>query len=212
MPSRAFSKFENKMLLDVDRLIESHTALSHDGRGRHSLGHITRSGVFLLCAAWELYIEELAEEIAATLAHRALAPNDLPLGAQKELSKMVRAHKNDLKPLELAGGGWEGVYVSHVREEFSRLNTPKAGPIDELYKRTLGWSEPSSCWSCGPDFINEFVKARGDIAHRGSDANYVRITALRDTYRVTIADTAIEHDNAAADFIYENADGNRPWR
>lgn len=212
MPSAAFNKFESKMLKDVDRLIESHAELGHDGPGRHGLGHITRSGVFLLCAAWELYLEELAQEVASFLADRAASPKDLPLGAQKELSKLVKNHSNELKPLELAGNGWERIYLGHVNEAIGKLNTPKSGPVDELYRRLLGWENPSTSWTRGHIYINDFVEIRGDIAHRGSDARYVRIDALREDYRVGIPATVIEHDNAACDFVNDNSNGPRPWR
>lgn len=212
MPSNALAKFENKMLVDVNRIIESHGTLNHNGGGRRSLGHITRSGVLMLCASWELYVEELAIEVAGHLADRANAPTQLPLGAQKELSRLVRDHKHDLKPLELAGSGWEQVYTAHVTEVMGGLNTPKAGPVDETYKKLLGWENPSQNWTRGKDFINDFVKVRGDVAHRGSDADYVRINQLRDNYVAGISTTVIEHDNAACDFINENSNGGRPWR
>lgn len=212
MPSNALLKFENKMLVDVNRIVDSHGVLNHDGGGRRGLGHITRSGVLMLCASWELYVEELAIEIAQLLANRAHAPEQLPLGAQKELARFVKEHKHDLKPLELAGAGWEQVYTAHVTEVVSGLNTPKAGPINETYKKLLGWENPSQNWTKGKDFINDFVKVRGDIAHRGSDADYVRIGHLRDRYVGGIATTVIEHDNAACNFINDNSVGGRPWR
>jgi hypothetical protein len=111
MPSSSLQKFETKMLADVIRMIESHARLNHDGRGRRRLGHITRSGVVMLCAAWELYVEELVIEVAGILAERANAPTGLPKLAQKELSRLVKDHKHELKPLELAGAGWEHVYL-----------------------------------------------------------------------------------------------------
>lgn len=212
MPSNALTKFESKMLVDVNRIIESHENLNHEGGGRRGLGHITRSGVLMLCASWELYVEELAIEVAGFLADRANAPTQLPHGAKKELSRYVRGHKHELKPLELAGSGWEQVYVSHVKEVIGGLNTPKAGPIDENYHKLLGWENASQNWTLGTDFINDFVKVRGDIAHRGSDAAYVRIDRLRDNYVSGISATVVEHDNAACDFVNENTDGGRPWR
>jgi len=66
------------MLDDVDRLIESHGQLNHDGMGRRGLGHITRSGVLMLCAAWELYLEEMLVESVRILIRRATSPNQLP--------------------------------------------------------------------------------------------------------------------------------------
>ncbi|HHK74529.1 MAG TPA: hypothetical protein ENJ57_05120 [Rhizobiales bacterium] len=134
MPSAALTKFENKLLIDVDRIIASHAALGHDGRGKRGLGHITRSGVIVLCASWELYVEELAVEVASILSERANTPTDLPLEAQKYLSRHVREHKHNLKPLELAGAGWEQVYINCVRDVVGSLNTPKKGPIDQTYR------------------------------------------------------------------------------
>jgi hypothetical protein len=212
MPSNALAKFENKMLVDVTRIIDSHATLNHSGGGRRGLGHITRSGILMLCASWELYVEELAVEIADCLANRANAPTQLPLPVQKELSRLVRDHKHDLKPLELAGSGWEQVYTAHVREVMGGLNTPKSNPIDESYKRLLGWENPSQHWTLGKDFINDFVKVRGDIAHRGSDADYVRVGDLKDKFVAGVSATVIEHDNAACDFLNGSSVGGRPWR
>ena len=211
MPSNALAKFQNYMLKEVQRIIQSHNTLNHDGGGRRGLGHITRSEILMLCASWELYVEELAIEVADYLSDRANAPKQLPLEAQKELARFVREHKHDLKPLELAGGGWEEVYKAHVKEVIGGLNTPKASPIDEIYRKLLGWEEPSRNWTMGTDFINGFVKVRGDIAHKGSDANYVRINDLREKYVAGIRATVIEHDNAACDFVCNNTVGGRPW-
>ncbi|WP_350183709.1 HEPN domain-containing protein [Roseibium album] len=212
MPSSAFSKFENRMLTDVDRLIESHQLLSHGAQGRHGLGHITRSGTFLLCAAWELYIEELVVEISNCFAQRAHSPDDLPKEVRKEISKHVKQHSHELKPLDLAGDGWRQVYLAHANELVTGLNTPKAGPINLLFKKLTGWAAPADCWSCGTGYIDAFVGVRGDIAHRGSDANYVRLNTLRDEYRVRVAETAREMDNCACDYVFNNSEGNRPWR
>ena len=165
----------------------------------------------MLCAAWELYIEEITVEIANKLISNADSPSGLPQPVQKNLSKYVREHNHDLKPLELAGAGWERVYSSLVQEVVGKLNTPKAGPIDQMSSALVGWKEPSQAWVLGRAFINEFVSIRGDIAHRGSDANYVRIGALRE-YRDGVLATVIQHDNAAAEFVRDSTNGRFPWR
>lgn len=99
MPSNALAKFESNLLVDVDRLIESHGQLNHQGMGRRGLGHITRSGVLMLCAAWELYLEEVLVESARIIIDRAASPDDLPRKVQQEIAKAVRESKHELKPL-----------------------------------------------------------------------------------------------------------------
>ena len=47
MSSAAFGAFQFN-LVDVDRLVKSHDALSGTGQGRRGLGHITRSSVVML--------------------------------------------------------------------------------------------------------------------------------------------------------------------
>jgi len=58
MPSSAYQAFK-KNRVDVVRLIDSHGKLHAGTRGKKGLGHITRSGVVMLCASWELYVESL---------------------------------------------------------------------------------------------------------------------------------------------------------
>ena len=200
MPSAALSKFESNLLVDVDRLIVSHGQLNHQGMGRRGLGHITRSGVLMLCAAWELYLEELLIESARIIIGRAASPDDLPEKVQREIVKAVRESKHELKPLELAEQGWRGVYINHALARVQRLHTPKSGNVDTLYHCLLGVPDLSNTWSIGANNIDSFVTARGDIAHRGRDAQYVIIGNLI-SYKEQIARTVLDTDNFLADFL-----------
>lgn len=212
MPSTSFKKFETTMLKDVDRIIESHGQLNHTGRGRRGLGHITRSGVLMLCAAWELYVEEVMTEGVNYFAEKHDSPKGLPKTVQKELAAHVKESKHELKPLELAGEGWRSLYRNHANEVLKGLNTPKSGNLDPLFKRFLGIEELSNCWSIGKQAINDFVSTRGDIAHRGSDANYVTINNLKD-YKEQVKTTVLDVDNMLAEYLCENTPGiERPWR
>ncbi len=211
MPSSSILAFRGN-IVDVDRLIESHGQL-HDGSpGKKGLGHITRSGVVMLCAAWELYLESLCVEAANYFCDKCQSPDQLPRRVQKELAKVARESKHELKPLEFAGDGWKQVLVTHVRELCGAINTPKAGPIDELYLRAIGLERLSDHWSCGKDTINDFVGVRGDIAHRGRDADYIKIGELQ-SYRTLIDATAVECDNAVSELLVSATPGNyKPWR
>jgi len=212
MPSAALQKFEGNLLVDVARIIESHGKLNHDGMGRRGLGHLTRSGVLMLCAAWELYLEELLLESARVLIARAQSPDQLPVPVQKEIAKSVRDSKHELKALELAGDGWKTIYENLVGQTVAGLNTPKSTNVDLLFQRLLGLEKMSEEWFHGAALLNAFVTARGDIAHRGRDAGYVTIVQLT-VYRDQVTRTVIDTDNAVADFIRANSlSGRTPWR
>lgn len=210
MASNAFGSFQYN-LVDVDRLIESHTHLSGTGQGRRGLGHITRSGVVMLCAAWELYLEDVLLEGIRFAIDNTQEVDELPSSVQKELSRFVKGHKHDLKPLQLAGDGWRNVLEDHAINLVNSLNTPKAGPINDLFSRFLGMEELSSCWGIGADAIDDFVTARGDVAHRGRHSDYVQIWQLGN-HKDNIYSAAVDTDNYVAVYIRDNFPIQRkPW-
>lgn len=212
MPSASLNKFETNMLTDVDRIISSHGQLNHDGKGRRGLGHITRSGVLMLCAAWELYVEEVMLEGVVYFSEKLDNPKELPKSVQKELSSHVRDSKHELKPLELAGEGWKSLYRNHADEVLNGLNTPKSGNLDPLFRRFLGVQELSANWSLGKENINDFVSTRGDIAHTGSRAQYITINNLK-AYKNQIKTTVLDVDNMLTEYLCASTPGSeRPWR
>ncbi len=216
MPSKALTLFETKLITEVDRLIQTHAYLNEHqynaAQGRRGLGHITRSGIVMLCAAWERYIELVVPETAAHLAKRAASPKDLPKATQKQLAKHVTGHKHELKALELAGSGWRAVYQALAIDQAEGLNTPKSTILDPLFERMLGIETISDCWSAGRDEVNGFVTTRGGIAHTGSDATYVKIETLWSS-RDLVARTVCETDNRLSEFVKELFPNESvPWR
>jgi hypothetical protein len=113
----------------------------------------------------------------------------------------------------MSGDGWETVYMEIAREQVALLNTPKRHNVDALFLKLIGLHQVSGAWTLGEASVNDFVSARGDIAHRGRDAGYVTINRLRDTYRPQIAQTAIETDNAVATYLHQSFEPHKyPWR
>ncbi|HHC5061570.1 TPA: HEPN domain-containing protein [Aeromonas veronii] len=211
MPSQAYRKFLYNTL-DVDRLISSHNILSPSSRGRRGLGHITRSGVVLLCAAWEVYVEELVVECSQYLANSFFNPNELPVPVKKNLAKFIKEHKNELKLLELGGSGWRDVYINYCKDNATKINTPKPTILDPLYKQLIGLDGLSDFWSCGADYIKDFVGVRGGIAHNGRSSGYVTVRELIE-YRDTILFTAKETDNQICDYAFGAVRSTiQPWR
>jgi len=213
VPSNARQKFKTKMLPDVKAMLAAHSLLNPTGQGRRKLGHITKGGVLLLCAAWELYVEEVIEEVATKLLEVANEPNDLPKNAQKRIAQLAGDTKKDeLRALSLAGEGWKIVYSDGLRLKLASFNTPKSGPVDELFLSWVGKAQLSNCWSHGTNEINEFVRVRGDIAHRGADADYVTKAAL-DTYRKRVEETIKETDDCLAEYVKNSTNYKKfPWR
>lgn len=212
MPSDAFGKFETVMLVDVDRIMESHRDLNQDGPGRRGLGHLTRGGVMLLCAAWELYLEELLVEAVEVCIERCGGPDHLPESVKHTISNYIRTSKHHFKPLAMSGDGWRDIYRDIAHERVRELNTPKHGNIDGMFLGLIGKNALSGSWSGGAATVDDFVTARGDIAHRGRDAGYVTIAKLRDEYRPQIARAAIETDNEVSTYLHGCFEPHRyPW-
>jgi len=210
MSSHAFRAFKYN-LIDVDRLRQAHGVLHNGAQGRKGLGHITRSGVVMLCAAWEHYCEALIRESAVYLCGQLNGPMELPKDVQKEISKAVKESSHELRPLHLSGDGWKQVYQDHANALLNALHTPKSGKLNDHFRRLTGITKISSSWSQGENTLDDFVSVRGDIAHQGRHANYVTIANL-DSYRDQIRLYAVETDNAISDYLkVATAKNYKPW-
>lgn len=211
MPSKAYIEFE-KNIVDVDHLISTHAAMNNGGRGKKGLGHITRSGIVMLCATWELYIESLLCESLKILTDRKNSPKDLPTLIKKTLSKLVKEDKHELKPLELAGDGWRSTLLNYAKAETDLLHTPKSEKLDILYKRYLGMINFSNQWTTSSADLDSFVSKRGEIAHKGRQANYIKIGELKSD-RETIDNLVTEIDKLILDYLITlDPTMNQPWR
>ena len=114
--------------------------------------------------------------------------------------------------LELGGTGWRDVYIQYCKNETRKVNTPKPGILDPLYKQFIGLEKVSNYWSCGGTYITDFVSVRGGIAHNGRSSGYITVRDLTD-YKNTILFTAKEMDNKICDYIFNLVTSTiQPWR
>lgn len=211
MASSAFNEFRYN-ILDARRLHQAHGIVSEGKPGKKGLGHLTRSGVVMLCAAWERYNESILVEAVGYLAKETRDPNNLPLPVRKHLSSIAKQHAHELKPMELAGEGWRTLYVSLATDETNALNTPKSKTLKTLYERLTGLADVAAFWTIGPKPIDDFVGTRGDIAHNGRKSPYIAAGTLLH-YIEMIEKVAAEHDNKFCDYL-KGASGStyQPWR
>lgn len=212
MPSQSLQNFEKHLIQDVVRLINTHSELNHSGGGKRGLGHITRGGVVMLCAAWERYIEDVLIDSAKYLIGDLNCPKSLPMDVQKTIAKEIKKDDHELRCLDLAGDGWKTFYLEKIEKETDRINTPKSTVVDDLFKKYVGLGNLSSCWTLGSEKIDDFVKARGEIAHTGSEASYITIKNLKD-YQDLVIQSVVETDNYLADHLQPiSINGKLPWR
>jgi len=210
MPSAAYKLFQENVI-DVERLIESHGQLNNGAPGKKGLGHLTRSGVVMLCAAWEVYTEDLLEQVVQLYGDCLELPDQLPKIVQKHLSNLVKNDKHELKPIQFAGAGWRAVYLEYVQRETRSLNTPEPKKLDSLYLEYAGVPMLSSCWTVDAGDISDFIHIRGEIAHTGRKAQYVKIGDLQ-KYLDEFKRVAVETDNFLAEFVRDHTPGGAlPW-
>lgn len=206
MPSTSRLNFERHLLRDVDQLRGRHR-LAHPGPGRPA-SDLTRSGVFLLCAAWELYAEEVIIECFKMIITEAPEPLKLPKTPRQTLAKAVKADKHELAVLKMAGEGWREYFFEIAKSEVASLNTPSANNINRLFGDLIGidtvaFFEPNAAR------ISTFISKRGDIAHKGSQAGHVSINDLDLDYAF-ICGLVRDLDNFLVRPLQQLV-GRRPW-
>src|SRR5690606_1402669 len=137
MPSKSYINFLH-IRMDVLKLIETHTFYTKTKPNQKSLGHLTRSAIVMLCAAWERYNEDLLleaiDKICDSITDNKLLNNKI----KNSSSSQVKLDKNDNKPIELAGYGWNTVWKSYAAIETKLLHTPKSNNHTALIDTYLG--------------------------------------------------------------------------
>jgi hypothetical protein len=170
-------------------LHEKHTGT--DAGRRFGVEILNKSGVVLLTACWEAFVEDAASTAFEYILKHSTDPKKLPDSVLKRVAKAVRDDKHDLKPWELAGDGWRRVLADYkdkmLHTHVSFFNTPKAGNIDALFDELLGLPNISNKWTWNRmsaqkarDRLAEYVELRGSIAHRVKASKSVRKQTVKD--------------------------------
>lgn len=206
MPSSARRRFRDNLCADVELLIAQHRQ-EFRGRGR-PLSVFTRSGVFLLCAAWEVYCEDVILEGNNFLLDRFRKPDKLPKGVMLRIGRANKEEKSEISSLKLAGNGWKSYAREIASSDVGALNTPKVGNLIPLFERYVGVDLEEFFRPHGGQ-IEEFVSKRGDIAHRGANAGHISIDDLEQDFEF-IKDLVRSLDNELSTQLNGIA-GRRPW-
>lgn len=206
---------------DVDRLLEIHGDVSGSGRGRrYGVEVLHRSGVVLITACWEAFVEDLAVEAFDFLLSKADAPDRIPAKVRAMASKPLKEADNQARVWDLAGEGWRQVLQKHKRgildAHVGKLNTPRPSQVDAIYLALLGVRALSSSW-CWPRVssetaqrkLNDYITDRGSIVHRTRTKSAVGKRYVKE-YRGFVYRLAVKSVNSVHEHVGKTI-GIPPW-
>jgi hypothetical protein len=208
-------------LNEVSQLLKIHSKIAGPTVGaKHDVEVLNKSGIVLLVACWEAFVEDLATIAFQLQLKRANYPNDFPSEVLLAVAKRIKEDRAYEKRVwELAGEGWKTVlrqYQDSSLKLIRRFHTPKPQPIDDLFKSLLGIARISKKWSwqlCTPAKarrrLEKLVTLRGEIAHRVSVDRSVRKKDVENAGDL-IARLAVATHNAVNNTLRKRF-GHRPW-
>ncbi len=167
---------------DVERLLELHAEKAGDTPGRkRGVEVLSKSGVVLICAYWEAYVEDICAEALVRLLASIKEPSRLPEDLRMAAARMVRDDKDERAPWSLAGDGWRIACSALLSDRLQRLNNPNSERARVIVKLALGIPDITDAWArarlpktkaCRK--LDDSIELRGSIAHRGKASESVK--------------------------------------
>jgi hypothetical protein len=208
-------------IAEVRRLVAIHERLTGKGPGRRvDVETLNKSGIVLLVACWEAFVEDLADAAFEFLLTNASEHSVFPASVLAGASEPLRIDKDARAVWQLAGSGWKSVLASHKSTLYSKLigklNTPKPGQVDLLFEKLLGLSPLSGAWhwhgitaEAACKQLEALVVRRGEIAHRVKTSKAV---GKREVVKAShfVNRLAVASSNHVRVFIYGRT-GQFPW-
>jgi hypothetical protein len=119
---------------------------------------------------------------------------------RQKVTNHANNNSNNWSAADLVTPVWHVVYLDAISVRTAKLNTLKHHLVKPIYEDFLGVPDIGSAWSAGTTLLDDFVKARGDVAHQGGQSKYVRFAGLLGA-QAMITQTAKETDNFLSDHI-----------
>lgn len=206
---------------EVTDLVLIHEFLTGDKPGRRRRVEVlNKSGIVLLVACWEAFVEDLAGNAFDALLAGATAPTVFPQSVLTLAAAALRDDKDPRALWRLAGPGWRTVLSDHraavIDRYIGRLNTPRPKQVDEMFEKLLGIKGLSKVWywkgatvDANEKRLDALVTLRGEIAHRVAAKKSVR---KRDVVLAAafIQSLAARSSNAVGVFVKARV-GHLPW-
>ena len=206
---------------EVGNLVALHERHTGTAAGRRfGVEILNKSGIVLLTACWEAFIEDTASTAFEYVLKKTADPSKLPSSVPKRVAKAVRDDKHELRPWDLAGDGWRKVLAEYkdkmLHSQVRFFNTPKAGNIDALFEDLLGLPRISDVWhwhkmtaAKARDRLADYIELRGDIAHRVKTSKSVHKQSVTN-YGDFVGRLAAATANATSEHV-RSLVGSYPW-
>lgn len=202
---------------EVDRLVAIHQEVTGGGPGRkYDVGILNKSGIVLLVACWEAYVEDLADAALDFMIENAEDHTAFPANVLERVASL----NTGLKAWQLAGDGWQTAmrnnYKAILGKTTGSLNTPRTAQVDELFKKTIGIPKLSASWrwhqrtvASSTKRLDDLVTLRCSIAHRVTAAKTVHKKHVTDG-SVFLYRLATVSANSVRSFVHSQIAKN-PW-
>lgn len=202
---------------EVDRLRDIHSQITKKGPGRKfNVAALNKSGIVLLVACWEAFVEDL---VAGALEHMIGAASS-PQAFPEVVLERVAAAYSGKNVWKLARDGWKAALRDNMKGVLAKttgaLNTPKTEQVNQLFERTLGLSGLSASWrwkgrtvSQASKSLDDLISLRGSIAHRVRASKQVWLKDVR-AARELLFRLSVKSHNRTSEFL-ESQVGTTPW-
>lgn len=200
---------------DVRSLWTLHQAAKSSRAVKRHLGPANKGTYLLIASLWETYCEDVLLETTAEMVAGIKHPDSLPVTVRRAIARDLKEDRHELSPWVLAGDGWRSVADARARQLCRQLifNSPKAGNVDELFRRTLGIERVSDDWFTErvPEprvALDDHIARRGELAHRAA-ATTISKRQVSDFYQL-VMDLTLAMDKRLGRFLLE-ATGQNPY-
>lgn len=198
---------------DVIRLIEIHRLLAGDKQGRrYGLECLNKSAIVLILAAWEAFVEDLAQNAFECMLANAADHNVFPRQVQDLVWKELKS-SNTTAAMTMLGSGWKSAFINHRQKVLdkhivrSSFNTPSGEKIDILFAELIGLNSMTGNWkwrkmrhSTAVNKVIALIELRGAIAHRAvADDAVVKQKVLE--YAKLVVRLSWRTHNAVRDYL-----------
>ena len=176
---RPYDTYKENLIVDVEELINDHVNKRTGSRGKQNLGYLTRSAWIMLCGAYEHFLELLAEDVLNNVLER-ISADKLHRGTKKALVEFIESRKDESFCLRLSGDGWKDVLRDLFNLKRDAFHTPSIKNTIELF--SIVGIDISGAFDDAQihERLNDFIKTRGEIAHKGRKARYPHIKEIED--------------------------------